>query len=208
MGTADSVRAIVKCRRHVNTDPDVAWQGTESRFPLTLAIDEGGAVANKDGRCGELTPRQRAWAGSMSLKCHGPARYPGPLVILVRCRAGRRSTRLVGRKQVDPVLDGVVVEREQLVQVLGDLRGGLRELGAVADLEGLDRGEGVVLVLGAPDLGQGLLRARVRGLRQRSGTLAILWNLQRDSLESPVQMSSSYAFTMNRIVRNDAAATL
>ena len=33
--------------------------------------------------------------------------------------------------------------------------------------EGLDGRAGVVLVLGVPDLGQGLLRARVRGLRQR-----------------------------------------
>jgi hypothetical protein len=61
------------------------------------------------------------------------------------------------------VLGGVVVEREQLVQVARDLRGGLGELGAVDGLERLGRGTGVVLVLGAPDLCQGLLRARVRG---------------------------------------------
>ena len=34
-----------------------------------------------------------------------------------------------------PVLGGVVVERQQLVHVVGDLRGGLGELGAVAPLE-------------------------------------------------------------------------
>ena len=130
MGTADSVRAIVKCRRHVNTDPDVAWQGSECRFPLTLAIDEGGAVRTRAAGAGALTPRQRPWAGSMSLKCHGPARYwalgdLGPVPRVAKVDS-------VGRTQVDPVLDGVVVERERLVQVVGDLRGGLRELGAVA----------------------------------------------------------------------------
>jgi hypothetical protein len=60
----------------------------------------------------------------------------------------------------------VVEERQQLVLVVGDLRGCLGELGAVSTLEGLDRGPGVVLVLGAPDLGQGLLRAGVGGLGQ------------------------------------------
>ena len=35
------------------------------------------------------------------------------------------------------MLGGVVVEREQMVQVVGDLRGGLGELGAVGSLEGL-----------------------------------------------------------------------
>ena len=65
------------------------------------------------------------------------------------------------------MLGGIVVEREQLLSVIGDLRGGLRELRAVGGAECPDRGEGVLLVLGAPDLGQGLLRARVRGLGQR-----------------------------------------
>jgi hypothetical protein len=204
MGTADSVRAIVKCRRHVNTDPawhGMAWQGrgSESRFPLTLAIDEGGAVANKGGRCGALTPRQRVWADSMSLKCHGPARYPGRLVILVRCRTWRRSTR-VGRTQVDPVLDGVVIEREQLVQVAGGLRGGPRELGAIAASKALTAARAWSLSSAPQISARAFFAPGCADFRQRSGTFAILWNLQRDSLESPVQMSSSYAFTMNRIV--------
>src|SRR5665647_3933701 len=57
--------------------------------------------------------------------------------------------------QVDPVLGGVVVEREQLLDVIGDLRHGLGELGPVERGEGLHSGPGVVGVLGAPDLGQG-----------------------------------------------------
>ena len=67
-----------------------------------------------------------------------------------------------------PVLGRVVVEREQLLQVTGDLRGCLRELRPVGSLERPGGGQGVRLILGAPDLGQGLLRARMRGLRQRS----------------------------------------
>jgi len=67
---------------------------------------------------------------------------------------------------VDPVLGGVIVERQHLVLVVGDLRGGLGEFGSVGGGEGLDGGAGVVLALGVPDLGQGLLRPWVRGLRQ------------------------------------------
>jgi hypothetical protein len=66
---------------------------------------------------------------------------------------------------VDPVLGGIVVERQQLVEVVGDLRGGLGELGAVGGLERCDGGEGVLLIFGVPDLGEGLLRSRMRGAR-------------------------------------------
>jgi hypothetical protein len=68
---------------------------------------------------------------------------------------------------VDPVLGGVVVEREQLVKVIGDLRDGLRELRPVSTLECGGGVQGVAAVLGAPDPGEGLLRARVGGLGQR-----------------------------------------
>ncbi len=66
-----------------------------------------------------------------------------------------------------PVFGGEVVEREQLVEVVGDLRDGLDELGAVGQLERRHGTAGVVAVLSVPDLGQGLLRARGGGLRQR-----------------------------------------
>jgi hypothetical protein len=44
---------------------------------------------------------------------------------------GESGLDRVGGAQVHPVLGGVVVERQQLVQVTGDLRGCLRESGAV-----------------------------------------------------------------------------
>ena len=65
------------------------------------------------------------------------------------------------------MLGGVVVEREQHVDVIGDLRGGLGPLDAVLGRERLRRPLGMVPVLGLPDLGQCLLRAGLRGLRQR-----------------------------------------
>jgi len=65
------------------------------------------------------------------------------------------------------VLGWEVVEREQLLQVVDDLGRGLGELRPVSVLERLGRFAGVVLVLGGPDLGEGLLRPRVRRLRQR-----------------------------------------
>jgi hypothetical protein len=55
-----------------------------------------------------------------------------------------------------------------LVLVPVNLDGGLGELRPVGRGELLHRTAGVILVLGVPDLGQGLLRARVRGLRQRA----------------------------------------
>jgi len=59
-----------------------------------------------------------------------------------------------------PVLGGEVVEREQFVEIVGDLRDSLAELGPVSQLERRDAAAGVVAVLGVPDLGQGPFRAR------------------------------------------------
>jgi hypothetical protein len=69
---------------------------------------------------------------------------------------------------VNPVLSGVVVEREHLVEIIGDLGDGLGELRPVGGLEPSDGVEGVAAVLGVPDLGQGLLRPRMGGFGQRS----------------------------------------
>ena len=66
------------------------------------------------------------------------------------------------------MLGGVVVERQQLLEVVGDLRGGLGELRAVGGVECLRRGAGVLLVLGVPDLAQGLLRPGMGTLGQRT----------------------------------------
>ena len=56
-----------------------------------------------------------------------------------------------------------VVKRQQLVQVISDLRGSLGELRPVGALERLRCGPGVVLVLGVPDLGAELSRAAGSG---------------------------------------------
>ena len=97
-----------------------------------------------------MTARHRSCADSMSLNAMArPAvREPGPLVILVRCLTVAKvdSIGLVVRRYT-PVLARVVVERQQLVRVVGDLRGGLGELRAVGGPESLHRGEGVRLVL-------------------------------------------------------------
>jgi hypothetical protein len=92
-----------------------------------------------------------------------PAAFePGPLVTLVRCRTvAKVDPYRVGGTQVHPVLAREVVEGEQLVEVVGDLRDGLAELGAVGELERGDSAAGVVAVLGVPDLGQGPVRGRM-----------------------------------------------
>jgi hypothetical protein len=83
------------------------------------------------------------------------------------CVRGEGRLDGICRAQVDPMLGGVVVEREQNVEVLGDLRRGLGPLGAVVGLERLGGPDGVVLVLGVVDLRQRRLRTRMRRLRQR-----------------------------------------
>jgi hypothetical protein len=79
------------------------------------------------------------------------------------------------------VLGGIVIEREQLARVAADLRGGLRELRAVGGVEGAGSGQGVRLVLGAPDLGQGLLRPGVRRPGQRGQDIGDLVELMPTS---------------------------
>jgi hypothetical protein len=96
------------------------------------------------------------------------AREPGPRVILVRCRTVENvDPDGVGGAQVDPVLGGEVIERQQHLDIVGDLRDGLGKLRPVGGLEGLHGVECVPLVFGAPDLGQRLLRPRVRRFRER-----------------------------------------
>jgi len=69
---------------------------------------------------------------------------------------------------VDPVLGREVVDRQQLLDVVGDLRDRLRELRPVGGLERLHGVEGVPAVLGVPNLREGLLRPGMRRLRQRA----------------------------------------
>lgn len=63
---------------------------------------------------------------------------------------------------MDPVLDGVVVERQQLVHVVGDFGDGFGEFGPIDGLKRLDCVQGVSAFLGVPYLGQGLLRTWMR----------------------------------------------
>lgn len=120
-------------------------------------------------RCGAFTMRQWPWAAWMSLKAMArPAALdPGPLVTFVLCRTVAKVDDWVGGAQMHPVLARVVVEREQLVEVIGDLRGGLGELRPVSGVKRIRRGPRVVLVLGTPDFREGFFRGRVRGPRQR-----------------------------------------
>jgi hypothetical protein len=68
--------------------------------------------------------------------------------------------------QMDPVLGRTVVERQQHVLVVDDLRHGLRELRAILRGERLDGGAGVLFVLGVVDVRDRRLRCGLRGLRQ------------------------------------------
>ena len=68
------------------------------------------------------------------------AREPGPLVTRCRSRtvANVDSSDRIGGTQVNPVLGGVVVERQQDVDVLGDLGDRLGPLGAIVGGERFD----------------------------------------------------------------------
>ena len=77
------------------------------------------------------------------------------------------------------MLGWVLVKRQQLVRVAGDLRGSYEELGPVGGLESLHCGQCVVFVLGSPDLGQGLLRAPGGLTYALPRGRWLLWNQQR-----------------------------
>ena len=71
---------------------------------------------------------------------------------------------------------GKLVEGQELVLVLDDLRDGLGELRAERLYERLDRGLSVFFVLGAAVLGEGGLRRRLCGLRKRVQDIRSLMN--------------------------------
>jgi hypothetical protein len=75
---------------------------------------------------------------------------------------------------VDSVFGGVVVEGERLVEVVGDLRDGLGKLGAEQLDEDLHRGQGVGLVLAAPDLSEAFFAAGCADLGSAASTFADL----------------------------------
>ena len=61
-----------------------------------------------------------------------------------------------------PMFSRKVVEREQLLDVVGDLGDRLGKLRAIGRLERLHRIQGMPLVLGVPDLRKRLLGPRMR----------------------------------------------
>ena len=80
--------------------------------------------------------------GLDELERHGDAGGPRARALgdpLPEPDGGEGRLDRVGGAQVDPVLGGVVVERQQHVEVVGDLRDGLGPLGAVVGLERLGR---------------------------------------------------------------------
>jgi len=95
------------------------------------------------------------------------ARLPGPLVTRVRNRtvAKGRLDRICGL-EVDPVFCREVVERQQLLLIVDNLRDGLRVLGLVGLAELADGDLGVATVLGVADLGQGSAGGRLGRLGQ------------------------------------------
>jgi len=112
-----------------------------------------------------LTVRQRAWADSISLNAIATpaAREPGALVTRCRSLTVAKVDR-VGGAQMDPMLGWVVVERQQFVEIIGDLGDRLGPLGAVVGGECVRGGCGGLAVLGVSDL-------RDRGLRTRLGSV-------------------------------------
>src|SRR5262249_897094 len=86
-----------------------------------LSVDEGRPGADQ---VGALTARHRSWAASMSLNAIAKpvAREPGPLVTFVRClKVGKVDSVSGWWSAGGPSAGRVVVERQQLVTVVGDL---------------------------------------------------------------------------------------
>jgi hypothetical protein len=73
----------------------------------------------------------------------------------------------IRRAQMNPVLGGVVIEGEQLVEIVGDLRDRFGKLGPIGRREPAHGVEGMSFVLGIPDLRERLFRPRMRAVGQR-----------------------------------------
>src|SRR5262249_27182770 len=123
-----------------------------------------------------FTARQRAWAASISWNAiASPAvRELGPLVTLLLKRTVAKVDSMVRRVQMDPMLRRAVVELQQHVGVVDDLRHGLRELRAVVSFERGDRRPRLVGVLGVVAFLHRRLCARMRRLRKRSKGIRLL----------------------------------
>jgi len=93
---------------------------------------------------------------------------------------------------VDPVFGGIVVELQELVEILGDLRDRLGPLGGVVGLERLDRGERVLAVLGVPDLRERISRAGLGRLRETVENVGDLVGLCRRRHNMLIRLSGSW----------------
>src|SRR6266571_3348079 len=138
------------------------WTGAGGGLSFDeAALVEPGAGAGERDEVGRVDRPPPLLGGLDELERHGQAgglrarafRHLRPVT-----DGGERRLDRGGGAQVHPVLGGEVVERQQLVDVVGDLGDGLAELGAVGQLERRHGAAGVLAVLGVPDLGQGLLR--------------------------------------------------
>jgi hypothetical protein len=80
----------------------------------------------------------------------------------------------VGRAQMNPVLGRVFVELQEHIGIIDDLGDRLGILGAVLDLERLDRDLSPIDVLGVVDVLDGRLRRGTGGFRQRGKDIGLL----------------------------------
>ena len=102
------------------------------------------------------------------------ARDPGPLVTLVRNRTvANVDNYRVRRAQMHPVLGRVAVELQEHIGVVDDLGDRFGVLGAIVDLEGLDRDLSLSDVLGVVDVLDCRRRRGVRGFRQRGRNIGL-----------------------------------
>src|SRR5262249_58171410 len=88
----------------------------------------------------------------------------------------------VGGPEMHPVLRGVVVERQQLIKVVGDLRDSLGKFGPVGGLERFHRRAGAGLVLGPQISARAFFAPGCADFGSAARTLAVLWNQRRPSL--------------------------
>jgi hypothetical protein len=122
-----------------------------------LASFEAGADANEGDELGCVDRAPAGLGGFDEFERHREAGGLGAGTLGdLGAMPDRGEGRLdrVGGAQVHPTLGGEVVEREQLVEIVGDFRDGLAELGAVGQLERRDSAAGVLAVFCVPDLGQ------------------------------------------------------
>jgi hypothetical protein len=158
-----------------------------------LVVDERRAAADEGAtRCGPLTVHHRSCAASISLNAIASpaAREPGPRMIFVRCQTvAKVDPDRVRDAQMDPVLGQEVVERQQDLEVVGDLRGRFGELRTVSGPERCGGVEGMA-VLGVPDLGQRLLRPRDALTRPSARSSALPSRPQRSYMQLHLSANS------------------